>query len=411
MISMIKYELKKVFARTSSKIALLLLLVVTGITCYLAADVAYVDKNGETKTGRAAMSALKEAQQKWSGNLDEAKIRKVIAENNRIQETPEAHSNSVQDKNIVYSQKQGIQEIEQLLNCAFAKGFRDYDYYRVNSLTGAQASDFYSNRILLLKTWLSKAAKSQFTDAEKVYLISQYERIRTPFYYDYMKGWTQLFKFVPTIAMITMLILGYLIAGIFSNEFTWKSDAIFFTCAYGRGKAIRAKIRAGFCIVTLVYFATLLIYSAVTLFYLGAEGGNCMVQANWTSWKCFYNITVWQKYLLILLGGYIGCLFISFLSMLVSAKTKSAVLAVMLPFILVFIPSFMGDINNHSVSWIRGLLPDQLLQMGTVLDSFQLYTIGKRVVGAVAVLLVLYTALTIIVTPIVYQVYRRKQIK
>ncbi len=42
---MIKYELKKVFLRTGSRIALLVLLLVTGITCFFAANISYVNEN------------------------------------------------------------------------------------------------------------------------------------------------------------------------------------------------------------------------------------------------------------------------------------------------------------------------------------------------------------------------------
>ena len=71
-----------------------------------------------------------------------------------------------------------------------------------------------------------------------------------------------------------------------------------------------------------------------------------------------------EKYLLTAAGGYIGCLFISALSMLVSAKTRSTVVAVLVPFILIFIPSFLANINSPAVARLLGLLPDQLLQSG-----------------------------------------------
>lgn len=61
---MMYYELKKVFSRTSSQIALFLLLAVTGLTCFFAMDVSYVNKNGDTEHGFAAVSKLKEERKK-----------------------------------------------------------------------------------------------------------------------------------------------------------------------------------------------------------------------------------------------------------------------------------------------------------------------------------------------------------
>lgn len=407
---MVGYELKKVFFRTGNKLALLLLICVVGVTCFFATDVSYVNENGEKESGPAAVDKLKTAQKEWTGYLDEAKIRQAIAENKRIRETPEAMSKDYRENDMAYSWGQGIMEIRNLLNASYANGFREYDYYRADSLSEADAAGFYTNRTELLLAWLKTEAKDQFSEAEKEYLIRQYESIQTPWYYDYMKGWTQLFEFAPTVIMITMLILGYLVAGIFSNEFVWKADAVYFSSMYGRNKATAAKIKAGFCVVTIIYWAVIIAYTGIVLLYLGTDGLMCPIQADRSGWKSFYNISVGQKYLLIVLGGYIGCLFISFLCMLVSAKTKSAVVAAMIPVILIFVPSFLGNINSPVINKILGLLPDQLLQIGMAMNLFNLYTVGNRVFGSVPVLLVLYTVLTALLLPLMYREYCRKQI-
>lgn len=407
---MMKYELKKVFAKTSSKIAVMLLLIVISITCFFALDVSYVDENGDSQNGLTAVLALKAAQKEWAGCLDEERIQKAIAENQRIQKSPEALSQNITENNIAYSWGQGIMEIRNLLNCAYAEAFREYDYYRADSLSQDDAKDFYNNRTKLLKEWLANEAQYQYSSREKEYLIHQYENLDTPFCIDYMAGWQQLFEFAPTIVMLIMLILGYLVSGVFSNEFTWKSDAVFFSSVYGRNKAVSAKIKAGFCIVTMIYFATFLVYTGIVLLYLGTDGWNLPIQSSWTSWKSFYNITNLQKFFLIAFGGYIGCLFISFLSMLVSAKTRSSVLAVMIPFILIFIPSFIANINIPFVNKVIGLLPDQLLQIGNALKYFNLYSIGGNVIGEVPLIIKLYAILTVIILPILYQEYRHIQI-
>lgn len=407
---MLKFELKKIFARTGNKIALLILLGVMGVTCYFAMGVSWVDENGETHRGPAAVAQLRAAQKAWAGYLDEDTVRRVIEENRRIQSMPEARSDNLKDSEITYSRGQGLREIRNLLNYSFANGFRDYDYYRMDSLTPEDAPDFYSNRIRLLREWLEDEAKDQFSEAEKAFLVKQYESLEIPFYYDYAKGWAQLFEFSPTIVMITMLVLGYLVAGIFSGEFVWKSDAIFYSSLYGRDRAVQAKIKAGFCLVTGIYFTVFLLYSGIVLAYFGADGWNLAVQAESGGWKCFYHIAIWQKYLLIAAGGYVGCLFISFLCMFVSAKTRSAVVAVMVPFALIFLPSFLANISNATARKIIGLLPDQLLQTGTALNLFNLYSVGGKILGAVPILLALYSLLTVVLWPVIYREYRRKQI-
>lgn len=407
---MFKYEIKKVFSRAGGRIALLVLLFLTGITCYFSTGISYVNENGDTEKGYRAVRKLREMQKEWEGALDEEKIRRVIAENARIRTSPEALSESTRERDIAFGRGQGIMEIRSLLNCSFAQRFREYDYYRADSLSEEDAAHFYENRGKLLKGWLaSEEDGAHFNEKEKEFLIRRYEESKEPFYYDYMKGWTQLFEYAATIVMIAMLVLGYLVAGIFSNEFTWKADSVFFSSEYGRNKAVAAKIKAGFWIVTVVYFALMLVYTGITLLYLGADGASCQIQADFSGWKCFYNLTNWQKYLLIVAGGYVGCLIISFFCMLISAKTKSAVLAVMFSFIVLFIPSFVGNINHPVVNKILGLLPDRLLQIGSAMGYFDLYTIGGKVTGAIPILFAVYGLLAAALVPAIYEIYRHRQ--
>ncbi len=239
--------------------------------------------------------------------------------------------------------------------------------------------------------------------------LAQYEKLQTPYYYEYADGWKALLEYAPTMIMLLVLFMGFLAAGIFSDEIQLKADSIFFSSRFGRNKAVSAKIAAGFLTVTSIYWIVMLLYSGIVLVVLGAGGANCAIQNALEGWKSFYNVTYLQDYLLTVLGGYTGNLFILFLSMFVSAKTHSKAFAVTIPFILLFLPSFLNGISV--LSKVLGLLPDQLLQICTVMRTFNLYQIGTKVTGSVPILLTMYFLLFCVLPPVCYQVYRRTEIK
>ena len=404
---MVKFEIKKVFLRRGNQIAVALLAVLLCVVCFFAGNISYVNESGETETGFQAVKKLREEQKKWSGPLDEAKIRKVIEENNKISQTPEAKSEDFQENDKAFHKKQGFQEIRNLLNYAYAEGFRDYNYFRADSLKPEDASKFYENRIVLLKEWLLGEGKGLFSETEKEYLIKKYESLQTPFFYDYVEGWKQLFLYFPTILMILMLVLGYLISGIFAREFQWKADSILFSSMYGKNKAVSAKVKACFYIVTGIYWCTVLLYTGAVLLYLGADGAFCPVQANSSGWKSFYEMTNMEKYILCAVGGYLGYLFISFLTMLVSGKTKSSVAAVVLPFVLLFLPSFLSNINHPAAAGILGLLPDRLLQLAQGTANFTLYEIGGKVLDGIFLLFPVYSVFCALLLPVLKRMYRK----
>ncbi len=407
---MFRYEIKKVFARTGGKVALLLLALALAAGCWMAADTYYVNENGDKEYGAAAAHRLRALQKEWSGTLDEEKLRLAIGEITALAATPQAQSQDVKENNIAFGRGQATYGIRGLLNDAFAVDFQTNDYYRAEHLTPAMAGDFYANRIRLLREWLTDErgnAYYRYSDAEKAYLLRQYETLETPFSYDYTNGWTRLFEWYPWIAMSTVMILGYLVCGIFSGEYQFRADAVFFASRYGRDKAVAAKVQAGLVIVTAVYWAMVGLYSAYVLAYYGADGISCPVQAASSYWKCLYHITIGQMYVLVVTGGYIGCLFISGLVMFLSASCRSAVAAVMTPFVLIFLRSFLEMTDSNVIEKAMGLCPDLLLQMNRTLCLFNLYEPGGKVIGAVPILFALYGALTALLVPTVYKAYRK----
>lgn len=411
---MVRYELKKILGTTGGKVALVLMAAVVLVTFWFAGPcVEWINEQGESETGFAAIAQLRQAKKAWAGPLDEEKLQAVILENQRINATPEAQSKDYHISDIAFGWKQGFDDIRDLINRSFSDGYRSYDYYTVNSVTAGQLKDFYPNRVKQLKDWLndpSDAGYYRFNDAEKDFLIARYESLETPMKYDFITGWENASEYSLTITMFCAMILGYLIAGIFSNEFRWHSDSIFFSSLHGRDQAVWAKIKAGFLLVTLVYWISMLSYSLLTLTYLGFDGWNCPIQI--TRWKSMYNLTYGEFYLLILLGGYLANLFISFLVMWVSAKTRTSLLAVTIPFVVVFLPTFLqGFEDTKIIGKFLSFFPERLLSVNYSVAYLDVLCLGGKVVGLLPVLFLLYSILTLLLVPAMYREFRHKQIK
>lgn len=413
---MVRYELKKMFGTFGGKIALFLYAAIVLLSCWLAATGAlnlgtdWVNEQGEHETGISAIGKMRFAQNEWEGYLDQETLTRVIQENARINATPEGQSKNAQKSDIAFGWKQGFIPIRELINRSYASGFRSYDYYRTDGISVIKEETFYANRINLLKDWLydkTDVAYDLYSEAEKQYIISQYEELETPFYFDYHDGWYQLLENAGFIPSLGVLILGFLLAGIFSNEFKWKADSVYFSTLLGRNKAISAKIKAGLILVTILYWAAMMLYSLFTLCYFSFEGAGCVIQLR--VWKSLYNITMWQAWVLALICGYIGNLFLATLTMFISAKSKSSVIAVTTPFVIMFIPSFLQGMADW-LDVIVNMMPINLLEFYQHLGTFNLITILGKVYRTIDLCIPLYTILTVLLVPVIYHNYSRKQI-
>lgn len=413
---MVRYELKKIFGSFGGKVTLVLYAAVVVLSCWLAAagelnvGSVWVNEQGSRETGPAAVKKMQAARAEWTGWLNQDMLTRAVQENARINATPQAQSNDMRQNDIAFGWKQGFDPIRELINRSYSPGFRHYDYYTADGITAIDEHTFYSNRVKLVREWLndkSDVGESTFTQQEKDYIISQYESLQTPFYMEYHDGWYQLLENGIFIPMLGILILSFALSGIFSGEFKWKADAIYFSTTYGRTKGTSAKIKAGLLLITLLYWAGILVYSLFTLTYLGFGGGNTVIQVR--LWKSLYNITMRQAWVLAVSCGYLGNLFLGILTMLISEKTKSAAVAVSMPFIVIFIPVILqGTVD--ALSTFASLMPSTLLEFYQHLSTFDLVTVFGKVFRVADLCIPLYGLLTLILIPILYREYRTKQI-
>lgn len=406
MTIMLRFEIKKVFSKTKNRITIIVLFAILIVTSMLTINrVEYVNENGKHSVGISAAKSLREAKNEWAGYLTGDVFREVIEQNNTINNSEKALSDDISEQNKAYAKKQGISSINKVINSAFS-GFRDYDYYAVDSVSGDEVEKIYEKRISTLKEWLDSGEET-FTVKEKDFLIQQYENLETPFYYEYADVWGALLQNISTVLLLLALVIGFFVSGIFSDEFQTKADSIFFSTRLGRNKGILAKIGAGFLITSGFYVMFVFLYTFVVLFVLGSDGANCPVQLE--LWRSVYNTTFLQAYIFIVLGGYVGTVFASTLAMLVSAFTRSTSTAIVMPFIVLCAFPFLSRIIT--LPEICLFFPDQLLAIYVDIRESGLVEIGGEVMTSATVIIPVYVAVCLILQPVLYKVYKKSEIK
>lgn len=403
---MFQFEVKKVFSKSKNKITLIVLFVILITTCILTINnVEYVDKNGNHFVGISAAKNLREAKNEWKGYLTEDVFRKVLEENKVINNSEEALSDDIQKQDKAYSKQQGISGIVDVINYAFSE-YRDYNYFAADNVSDDEVKTIYERRISALKEWLDSGEET-FTEEEKNFLIQQYENLETPFYYEYMDGWAALLQNISTFILILALIIGFFVSGIFSDEFYTKADSIFFSTKLGRNKGVLSKMEAGFFIVSISYVAFVFLYTSIVLIVLGTDGANCPVQLD--LWRSVYNVTFLQAYLLIVAGGYIGTLFASVLTMIVSALSRSTSIAIIVPFIVLCVFPFLSRIIK--LPGLCSFFPDQLLEIYIDIKESGFVELGEKVMTMATVIIPVYAMICLILQPVLYGIYKKAEIK
>ena len=244
---MMRFELKKVLGSTGGKIATLAFVCVLLFSCWQSASgcdrIIWVNEQGDAEKGFVAAKKLHAAQDEWEGYLDEAHLAEIIRELNRIAATPEYRS---EGRDIAFGWMFGVLPVRNVLNYAYSDKLTDFNWYLADTLDPSVAGSFYSNRVKQLRSYLTEnSADLQLSQKEQGYVINQFEKLKVPIYYDYREGWCILLKSMAYIMLLGTLLIGYLVSGIFSNEFRWHTDSVFYSTVHGRKMAHFGGIHPG----------------------------------------------------------------------------------------------------------------------------------------------------------------------
>ncbi|MFL0250237.1 ABC transporter permease subunit [Clostridium neuense] len=413
-MQILKYELKKIFYRKSSIISLILLAACLVLMLFFSiSDITYTDKNGNDIKGIQAIKPIKSAKMEWSGYLTIEKIGKVLKENESINSDSKysgMKDDNIKLSNMQYSRKQGFEDIRDLINYSYGKP-NSYDYNVIDKLNPKVADTFYLNRISQLKNFLSSSKASNLTKNEKEYLLTSEKTLTTPLKYSYADGFSKVFEESISVNFALAFVICILIAPVFSIEYQTGSDSILLSTEHGKKKGIVYKLIAGFLSTSLVYLiASALVYGFIFTIF-GFNGWDCPIQTSMDGWKSFYHITNLQALCMVLLLGYLGCLFISALAMFLSSKVKSSFSTIIFLVLFIFIPSTVGKQMFKGSVWdkLLNLFPHQMILGWPLITSYTFYDVGK-VITPFKLLPVLYGVLAIILLPLTYRSFKNHQV-
>ena len=393
---MLKLELKRIFSKKLNVLAVGLMVILAAVfSGFAATSNRYVDAHGTVSTGMLATRKLVENKNGYAGALTEAELTKIVVQYKAVM----AQSQEEQDENYgtLY------QPIDDILNFMISVLTPDagYDETVLDSVTEDSVQDFYTWYRGNMKWMADQYGK---TPEQKDYLEKKYSEIILPLQYESYGAWDTMIMYAETYSIVLAILVGFICAGIFADDFQTKADAVFFASKYGRSKAIKNKILAGVVATTMIYWTGIVLLSAISFGIMGTSGMHTPYQMSEA--YSIYIMTYGQYYALTVACGYIASLLAASLAMLVAAKMHTISVAVCIPFFLYCLLPFIGRVLS-SYTKVFNLIPTILTNVEASVRVPLLYQIGTHVIRQVPLVMVMYTVLSIVLLPLIYRSFRR----
>lgn len=244
---MLKYELKRIFAKRINRVLIAIGLLLAVILSILAATSnRFVTPQGHLETGITATRKIAADKNRNKGLMTPQRISKLIAQDQR---TFREYKDKDESDKVYGTSLQQYLDVEQLVSYILT-GNEDYNPSVYLDVNPKKLLNIYKIRDQKIRKLIKQNGK---TKEQRNYLKAQYAKISTPYEYEAPDSWDTLQLYIVTYSIILAVLMGVLSSGIFAEEITLKADAIFFSSKYGRSKAIKNKIIAGLITSTGIY--------------------------------------------------------------------------------------------------------------------------------------------------------------
>lgn len=399
---MLKYELKKIFSKKFNQVILaaaVLLAVVFSI--FAIQSILYTDTQGISHDGKlTAARRLASDQNKWKGALTTEKIAAVVKSRKELgAKYPDDIPDTVYGKTV-----QSYNDITHFVIQIMTPD-SDWDENTLYQLTDEQARELYN---IYKDNMLKMSIDYGKTPEQQKLLMKEYEKIQMPVTYESVVSWDTMILYAETYEMVLAIVIGFLTAGIFAEEFRNRAESVYYSTKYGRSKATKNKILAGVLTTTIVYWTGTGILTLISFTVMGTSGMHTPYQLMFP--YSIYSMTFGQYYLLILICGYIASLLTASTAMLTTAKMHTPYVAVCIPFFMLCVLPFIARALPSFAAFFN-LMPCVLTNILNCARTPILYQIGNTVFRQIPLVITLYTALSILLLPFVYRCYCRYGLK
>lgn len=400
---MLKCELKKVFSKTVNKVMIIAVIFIAVILSFLAAgSILYTDTKGESASGISKITAgrrLAEDKNQWKGVLTAEKIAGLAQDYHELkQKYPEQqYPQGIPDEEYGGT----VQSRWDILEFAARVYTTESDFYDVSRLAEEDLTHIYDTYTDNLRKMEKEYGE---TPEQEEFLREQSGKIKVPFTYEAYDSWDTMAMYVQTYVVVLAIAIGFLAAGIFDEEFRNHAELVYFASKYGRTKATVNKIAAGMITATIVYWLGIGVLSLASFVIMGVSGFDTPYQI--LEPYSVYVITQGQRYLLIVICGYIASLLAASVTMLVTAKTHNEKVAVCIPFFMYFVMLFIAGALSD-VTKIVYFTPDVLVNILRALRTLHFFQFGNVIFLQVPFVMALYFVISLILLPFIYGGYSR----
>lgn len=243
------------------------------------------------------------------------------------------------------------------------------------NLNDREIEEFYKNWPVAMERYLREPYLN-YNEQQIKAIAKKAGQIKTPFYYEYNQGWSQLHYMMILTFYIFLIFLGFILCDLFAKDSENGIEQILLSAQDSRKNFYLRKLRAAeifSSIAYLCYIGLLLIYSAIVF---SLHGGNSSIQFYMVT--NIFSLTTWQAFFIDVIVGYFSTIVIIHLILFLSALFKRGKIALLICIIYLYLVNEYGRSISVSIQNIMYFIPQQFIRWA--MSTEKLTVIGSLVI-------------------------------
>ena len=246
-----------------------------------------------------------------------------------------------------------------------------------------------------------------YSDAERAFWTNKQQQVTEPLSYGYAGGWENIMDCI-AFAAFAMIAVCVGLAPMFAGEYRERTDSVLLASRYGRTKLIGAKLAASFVFATAVFAVCAGIICGVSLGAYGAGGGGLPVQVMALSSP--YALTMAQCAGIMVGLAYLITLGFAALTLLLSSVLRSVLSIFAIDVALVLLTGMVPTGGLGILTHLVVLFPTSGLVASTMFWRYMSYPLGGLVLDQPAMMALVYGVMVLACVPLSAWAFRRHEV-
>lgn len=421
MVDLVKFELKKIVARKSTRYTCLA--VIALLCLIMAANVLQTKTTNNTDEILSGFDAIHQKQENAAvraGALTDERLAEELSSyyERAFAELDPDEIATMSDAASYDAVKSayGIEGARELYGSGYwpwlfgAWNTDNKEVVQMSAILGpAPEVSFYDALALKTQSILDDGQSGSWTysDAERSYWTQKQAEVGEPIVYGYAGGWENIMDCMAFVAFAIIAVCVAL-APIFAAEYQERTDSVILSSRYGRSKLVAAKLIAAFLFATAYFAICAAIICTVSLAAYGADGADLPIQMMALSSP--YGITMAQGAAIMVGIGYLMTIGFASLTLLLSSKLHSLLSIFAIDVALVLLTGMIPTGGSGMLVHISVLFPTSGLVAPYLFWDYMSYPIGGLVVDLMGMQALVYGVLFAACLPLAALFFRRHQV-